>query len=154
MKKFGLIFCSLLMSMSYASDKSLSPVGEWQTIDDISGKPKAIIRISESAQGLSGQILKIFPSPGHDQNELCTACEGDKHNQPIVGMVILEELTQDQKNHQQWVNGHILDPKTGKVYKSMIELMENGEALKVRGYIGLPLFGRSQTWIRLNSNYL
>ncbi len=153
MKKIIVIILSFLSSAAvYALNHQITPLGEWKTIDDVTGQPKAIVRITQASDGfLSGQILKIFPSPGHDEHELCAACNGDKHNQPIEGMVILEGLKQDQKNANEWINGHILDPKTGKVYRSMIQLMENGSSLKVRGYIGLPLFGRTQTWTKVNS---
>lgn len=127
-----------------------SPIGLWKTIDDTTGKPKAIIQISETAdKTLVGKILKIFPAPGHDQNERCTACEGDRHNQKIVGMVFLEKLKRESDNKRIWSGGEILDPKNGKVYHCNVNLSDNSQRLNVRGYIGLPLFGRTQTWLRV-----
>ena len=92
-----------------------------------------------------GKIIKIYPRPGHDQNPLCTACEGERHNQRIVGMRIMEKLQQNKKNMNAWTDGKILDPNNGKVYNCNIQLIENNKKLQVRGYLlGLPLFGRSQ----------
>jgi len=125
-----------------------SPTGYWQTIDDVTGQPKAIVKIDQLPnQSLSAHILKIYPQPGQDQNPRCTECKDERHNQRIIGLQIMEDLKQDKKNRQAWTNGKILDPKNGKIYHCNIQLMENNK-LQVRGYIGLPLFGRSQTWIR------
>jgi len=126
-----------------------SPVGYWKTIDDVSGKPKSIIKIwKSSSESLMGKVVRIFPKPGEDaEHKLCTACKGELHNQPVVGMVILSGLTPEEK---QWTNGKILDPANGKVYDCNVRLTANGQKLQVRGYIGMPLFGRSQTWERVD----
>lgn len=127
-----------------------TPLGVWQTIDDITGKPRAIVEISETAEKtLVGRIMKVFPIPGQVTREYCTACEGERHNQRIVGLTILEKIKRNKDRVDEWNNGEILDPKTGKLYHCNIRVAENGEKLKVRGYIGLPLFGRTQTWLKL-----
>lgn len=121
-----------------------SPVGLWKTIDDISNEPKSIISISESpSHQLSGKVIKLFADP----TRLCTACEGKSHNKPIVGLTVMEGL-KPAKDKNLWENGQILDPKTGKIYHCTARLIDGGKKLQVRGYIGLPLFGRSQTWER------
>jgi uncharacterized protein (DUF2147 family) len=125
-----------------------SPVGHWKTIDDISGKPKSILYIYAVNGMLYGRIERIFPKPGYDQNELCTACKGTKHNQRMVGMVIMEGLKKSKDVALQWIGGHILDPENGSTYRCQIQLSDDDQKLTVRGYIGLPLFGRSQTWLR------
>ena len=73
---------------------------------------------------------------------LCTDARKDK---PIVGMVIVSGLKKDGSEYN---GGEILDPNNGKVYKSKLEVADGGKKLKVRGYIGVPLLGRSQTWER------
>ncbi len=141
-----------LMHAVYAGDASInSPLGYWKTIDDVTGKPKSILKIEKSPNGvLIGQVIKIFPRPGYDQNEVCTACLGERHNQTIVGMVIMEGLKQTADDSSKWEGGSILDPLNGKTYRCYVEAMDKGEKLKVRGYIGVPLFGRSQTWLRVS----
>lgn len=150
---FASIVLSLLSCSVFAlSDDDLksSPVGYWKTIDDVTDKPKAIVQIWETSdKTLSGRILKIYPRSGADQNPVCTACEGQNHNQRIVGMTILNNLKQINANTSRWANGQILDPKNGKTYHSTLQLAEDGQKLNVRGYVGIPLFGRSQTWIRV-----
>jgi|SRR6185295_16430720 len=137
-------------SFAYSADiPADSPVGYWKTIDDITGKPKSIIQIWKTKDNvLMGKVVKIFSKDGSDtQNKLCSSCRGDKHNQPIVGMVILTGLT--VKEHQ-WDNGRIINPENGKTYRCAIRAVENGEKLNVRGYMGLPLLGRSQIWERVD----
>jgi len=142
----------LAHSIIYATPSALanSPIGYWKTIDDVTGKPKSILKISQTGNGsLSGQIVKIFPRPGHDQNEVCTACQGERHNKRIVGMVIMEGLKQNKDDPSEWNGGEILDPLNGKTYHCLIQVIDSGQKLRVRGYIGVPLFGRSQTWLRV-----
>jgi uncharacterized protein (DUF2147 family) len=133
------------ISIAHAANTN-SPIGYWKTIDDVAGTPKSIIEIYETSQHtLEGKVLQIFPKPGEDQNKLCDACKGEKHNQRIVGMVILEGMKQ---NGEQWDGGQILDPKNGKTYRCKLKVVDHGEKLAVHGYIGMPLLGRTQTWIR------
>lgn len=127
-----------------------TPVGYWKTIDDVSGKPKSIIQIWQTPDSsLSGKVIKIYPKPGEDQNKLCAVCKGDKHNQRIVGMVILDGL---KDNGSKWDRGNILDPENGKTYRCNVKVVDNGQKLEVHGYIGLPIIGRTQTWVRVEKD--
>lgn len=122
-----------------------SPVGLWKNIDDKSGKVRSLIRISENNGELTGKVEKIFSEPGEDANPKCDKCEGARKDQPIIGMVFMNGL---KKDGDEYSGGEILDPDNGKVYRSKMSLIEGGKKLKVRGYIGTPLFGRSQVWVR------
>lgn len=125
-----------------------SPIGYWKTIDDITGKPKSIVHIWKADnEMLMGKVIKIFPKKGDHINKLCTSCEGEKHNKPIIGMVILSGLrTQDAH----WTKGMILDPENGKTYSCSMRLGDKGKRLNVYGYSGLHLLGRHQTWERVD----
>lgn len=121
-----------------------SPIGYWRTMDDVTGKPKSIIQIwRTSDQQLMGKVIKVYSK----QAKLCTACAGQQHNQPLVGMVILSGLSSEQPL---WNKGKIFDSDNGKTYKCSVHVTENGKRLNVHDYIGLPLFGRSQTWERVD----
>jgi len=139
------VLVTVLSALVPASAQEASPVGLWKNIDDVSGKPKALIRISEDKGELRGQIEKLFPAPGEDPNPKCTACSGAKKDQPVIGMVFMSGL---KKNGDEYTDGEILDPDNGKVYRSKVSLAEGGKKLKVRGYVGVPMFGRSQVWVR------
>lgn len=144
------IMCSLVFVMAYGAESSLnSPIGYWRTLDEVTGKPKSIIRIwKDENNKLQGKVIKVFTSDGSDPTtKICSACTGIMHNQPIIGMVVLTGLTAKK---QQWGNGQIVDPENGKSYKCALRTLENGKKLHVRGYLGLPLLGRSQTWERLD----
>lgn len=129
-----------------AAAADTSPVGRWQTIDDESGKPKAIVVIEEQGGVLSGRIVQIFPEPGADPDPKCDVCPGDRKGKPIVGMTILDGLKAQGENL--WEGGEILDPKNGKTYKALARLKQNGQDLEVRGFLGISLLGRTQVWHR------
>ncbi|NIO40276.1 MAG: DUF2147 domain-containing protein [Burkholderiales bacterium] len=120
-----------------------NPVGLWRTIDDVTGKERSHVRIVEVGGQLQGQVEKIFPFPGDDPENLCEKCKGERRNKPIVGMTILWGL---EHKGGVWKGGEILDPDNGKTYRCKITVSEDGQQLKVRGYIGVSLIGRSQIW--------
>jgi len=123
-----------------------SPEGEWTTIDDDSGKPKSIVKISRAADGkLVGHITKVLDADA-EPNALCKKCKGELKNKPIEGLRIMWDLAPDGDN--EWDDGNIMDPENGKTYDCKMELIEGGKKLRVRGYIGFSLFGRSQVWLR------
>lgn len=139
----SLIAAVLAAPLAWADDNS--PVGLWKSIDDHSGKATALIRITENGGELQGRIEKLFPEPGAEANPKCVECTDARKNQPILGMTIVSGL---KKHGDEYDGGEILDPKNGKVYKSKVTLRDGGKKLDVRGYIGVPLFGRSQVWLR------
>lgn len=135
----------LALSATAALAQNASPVGTWRTIDDETGKPKALVRITEDAGILTGKIEKLFRPADQDQNPKCVKCSDARKDQPIIGMTILSGL---RKDGNEYAGGEILDPASGKTYKSKAKLIDNGARLEVRGYVGAPMFGRSQTWQR------
>ncbi len=143
------VTCAALLTLMTAwaptCAQEASPVGLWKNIDDVSGKPKALIRIVDDKGELRGQIEKLYPAAGEDPNPKCTACSGARKNQPVIGMVFMSGL---RKEGDEYSGGEILDPDNGKVYRSKLTLADGGKKLNVRGYIGMPMFGRSQVWVR------
>jgi uncharacterized protein (DUF2147 family) len=143
--KFLAFIATAALAIAPALADSNSPAGLWKNIDDETGKPKALIRITESGGTLTGKIEQLFREPGEDQAPKCDKCDGARKDQPIVGMTILSGL---KKDGDEYAGGEILDPNNGKVYKSKLHLTDGGKKLSVRGYIGVPMLGRSQTWVR------
>jgi uncharacterized protein (DUF2147 family) len=136
------VFSLSLTPLAHAQD---SAAGLWKSIDDKTGKPKSLIRITESGGELQGKIEKLFRDPDTDQNPKCDKCEGANKAQPIIGMTILFGL---KKEGEEYTGGKIIDPENGKTYSSKLSVVENNKKLNVRGYIGVPFMGRSQTWVR------
>lgn len=153
-KKFLAAACIAISAMGLMGASAQdSIVGQWKTIDDVTGYPKSIIEISETpSHTFTATVRKIFPVPGAPVHETCVACTGEKHNQPIIGMTILTGLKSDSAVKGHYIDGEILDPHNGKSYHCNMQLENNNEKLNVRGYIGLPLFGRTQTWIRMTGS--
>ena len=120
-----------------------SPVGLWKNIDDRTGEAKALVRIEEVDGELRGRIESVL-TPGR-ADAVCEQCEGDLKDKPIRGMQILEGL---RKAGDWWEGGTILDPNNGKSYRSQLRTIEGGSKLEVRGFIGMPILGRTQTWVR------
>lgn len=117
--------------------------GKWKTIDDETGEAKSIVEIYRENGKVYGKVVEIL-NP-EKQNAKCQNCPGDAKDKPILGLVILKDLKKDKNEYS---GGTILDPNSGKVYKSFIAL-ENPDKLKVRGYVGFSLLGRSQYWHRV-----
>lgn len=122
---------------------SQSVLGKWKTIDDVTGKEKSYVEIYENDGKVYAKILQLL-TPG-DENKICDQCEGANKDKPIKGMVVINGLSKDGN---EWNDGTILDPKNGKVYSCYITL-ESKDKLKVRGYIGFSLLGRTQFWYRM-----
>ncbi|MFU5616558.1 DUF2147 domain-containing protein [Pseudomonas aeruginosa] len=135
----------LLFLPSAAWCQTATPVGLWKNIDDATGKPRALIRISDTQGALQGRIEKVFLAPGEDQNPKCVKCDGANRGAPVVGLVILSGL---RKDGDEYVDGQILDPDNGSTYRSKVKLLDGGAKLSVRGYIGIPTLGRTQVWVR------
>jgi uncharacterized protein (DUF2147 family) len=133
----------LLVNIAAAAETS--PVGTWKTIDDETHKPRALVRIEEHDGVLSGRIVRLFRDSGEDQNPVCVDCSGARHNQPVLGMTILWDF---RARGDAWDGGEVLDPEGGSIYHANLRLRDNSSHLEVRGYIGIPLLGRSQMWER------
>ena len=136
---------AILMLASSLVTAAGSPVGVWRSIDDKTKQERSIIRITEENGELKGVVEKIFDQPGDDPAHLCKDCKDERKDKPIIGMAILWGL---KKDGDAWAGGEILDPKNGKVYRCKITLSQDGKSLNVRGFIGISLIGRSQTWLR------
>ena len=145
MKK--VLFAASLLGLAAFAQAQMTPLGAWHSIDDETKKPKAVIRISANASGaLSGIVEKsLDPKPGTEPN--CDKCTDDRKGKPKVGMEIIRGGKKvDGKDV--WEEGKILDPENGTDYRLRLTPVDGGKKLEVRGYVGTPMLGRTQTWIR------
>ena len=133
----------LLATAAYAANDT--PVGTWTQVDDATGKPKSIIEITQQPDGTLQGVVKQVLFSDQGTHPICDKCSGERRNQPVEGMVIMWGVKQDG---DEWDGGQILDPHNGKTYKVKLSLADDGQKLDVRGYIGMPMLGRTQTWIR------
>lgn len=139
------LFVSLLMFavIGTISVSAQTVFGKWKTIDDETGLEKSIVEIYQKDGKVYGKVLQVLEKG--KENKVCDECKGDKKNKPVKGMIIVEGL---KKDGNEYSGGTILDPKNGKEYKCYITLEEVNK-LKVRGFIGFALLGRTQYWHRV-----
>lgn len=128
----------VLISFSVSAQDIL---GQWKTIDDVTGEAKSIVEIYKKDEKVYGKIIEIFDKTKRDLP--CIKCEGDDYNKPILGLDIIKNMTKDG---QYYKNGTVVDPQDGKVYKLRLGLTDEGQ-LQVRGYIGF--FYATQYWVRV-----
>src|SRR5262249_15961142 len=125
--------------------------GRWEQVDDNTGKPESWFKITERNGVYVGNLVKIFFKPGEDENWVCDRCEGAEKGVPVLGLALIKGM---RRNGYSYENGTIMDPRDGSVYRALMRLSPDGNKLEVRGYLGISLFGRSQTWNRLPDNAL
>jgi uncharacterized protein (DUF2147 family) len=126
-----------------ASGSASSPAGKWKTIDEKTGKVKSIVAIREQDGQLYGTIETLFDPPV--PHPTCYLCSGAKKDMPLVGLQVLWGFHLDGS---QWSGGQVLDPETGKIYRASLALEDGGKKLRLHGYVGIPLLGRTQYWTR------
>lgn len=142
-----LVGLALMSPASFAQTPQTEPiVGNWKTIDDKTNQPKSIIRIELVDQKLQGTVIKIFTAPGDRPDPVCEQCKDHRKDKPVIGMTIMSGLKKTSSTL--WEGGEILDPNNGSIYKVKLNLDADAKVLNVRGYVGVPMIGRSQTWIR------
>ena len=137
------IFFALTLIFACANVSTAQVTGTWKTIDDNDGVEKSHIEIYEENGKLYGKVIKLLEGATATH---CNECEGDLKGAPITGMVILKDLVPKEDYYE---DGEIIDPATGKVYSCWIQL-DGKDKLKVRGFIGFSVLGRTQTWYRVN----
>ncbi|MEA1785414.1 DUF2147 domain-containing protein [Arenibacter sp. GZD96] len=141
--KVNIILIAFLSSVSLTQAQTI--FGKWNTIDDETGKIESVVEIYENNGKAHAKIIDILNK--EDRDRLCDKCTGVHKNAPILGMVLVSDLEQDG---DEWSGGKILDPKSGKYYKCYLKLEDNNK-LKLRGYIGISIIGRTEYWYRVKS---
>lgn len=124
------------------STQAQSIVGKWKTFDDQTGDAKSIVEISEKGGKYQGKVIEILNPAKKDSK--CEKCPGDDKGKRIEGLVIIKNLT---KKGEEYTGGTIVDPQSGKEYKCSIKTKGTTQ-LEVRGYVGISLIGRTQTWTK------
>jgi uncharacterized protein (DUF2147 family) len=141
---FRVLFCVVLFVATeriLAAD-SPSVTGLWKNED-------ASFEVYEENGKLNAKIVSLrepLAPDGRQKTDIHNPDAG-KHSRPIVGMVFMTGFTATGSG--KWGNGTIYDPKSGNTYSCNMEL-QGTDTLKVRGYIGVSLIGRTETWKRAN----
>jgi len=141
-----LIATLLLAAAPAIAFAQATPVGLWKTIDDETKTEKSLVRITDNGGVLSGKVEKLLDPAKQDAR--CKDCTDARKDQPVTGMTVVEGVKKNAAEDY-WDGGTILDPNNGKTYKVRLTPKDGGKALDVRGYMGMPMLGRTQTWVRV-----
>lgn len=131
---------TLLSSAAYSNIALASNtiLGHWETFDD-NGQPESLVEIYQSNDTFEGRIVKIYDASR--QQAMCEKCSDHRENQPIAGLIFITGLEVDG---DEWIDGEVLDPKTGREFNCKVWL--DGQQLKLKAGIGF--ITQTKQWSR------
>ena len=147
----GIVGCSIACASLTTFAASIE--GYWKSIDDRTGEQLSIVEIKKKPDNTyTGTIVYRYPVPGGGSVLTnCVKCPEPFKNKPILGLQIASGLREDPKNPNHFIDGKILEPKTGNFYKGKAQLSADGKRLRMRGYMGVSALGRTVVWLRTDS---
>ena len=143
------ILLTLLLCLPWAiparAAPSASPVGVWATEGE-----KSHVQIEACGDTLCGSIIWL-KEPLTDQGKEKTDINNPDpalRERKILGLALLSGFVPEKDDPNMWDQGKIYNPEDGKTYSCKLTIVD-GKTMKVRGYVGMPLLGKTQVWTRV-----
>jgi len=142
----GVVIALATLSVAPCTATAASPAGLWYAEGGA-----AQVQIEPCDAALCGRIVWLrspFDEEGCDQRDRRNP-DSALRDRPLIGLQVLTGL-RTAADGQLWSDGTIYDPTSGRTYRCTAQL-EGTDRLHLRGFIGIPLLGRTTTWIRVGS---